>query len=82
MSTFNIHEAKTHFSQIINQALMGEEVIIARGNSPIIRLVPYERKLPPRVGGQLKGIMSISENFDDPLPLELLNSFYNDAEKE
>lgn len=82
MSTFNIHEAKAHFSQIINQALMGEEVIIARGNTPIIRFVPYEKKLPSRLGGQLKGVMSISENFDDPLPPELLDSFYNNQEKE
>lgn len=82
MSTFNIHEAKAHFSQIINQALMGEEVIIARGNIPIIRLLPYEKKLAPRIGEQLKGIMSIADNFDDPLPVDLLDSFYDEKSKE
>lgn len=81
MNTVNIHEAKTHFSKLINEALRGEEVVIARGNVPIIRLVPYEKKLIPRKGGQLKGLIKISPDFDDPLPPEYLDLFYNHSEK-
>ncbi len=77
MNTFNIHNAKTHFSQLINQALSGEEVVIVRGHTPVARIVPYEQNaLPPRKGGQLRGMMSMSEDFDAPLPTELINSFY------
>ena len=80
MNTFNIHEAKTNFSQLINQALAGEQIIIARGNKPLIRLVPYEEELTPRQGGQLKGMMHIADDFDAPLPQELLNLFYGKEE--
>lgn len=80
MQTFNIHEAKTHFSQLINQALAGEKIIIARGNKPLIQLVPYEEEITPRQGGQLKGMMQIADDFDDPLPQELLNLFYGEKE--
>ena len=81
MNTFNIHEAKTNFSQLINQALAGEQIIIARGNKPIIKLVPYEEELIPRQGGQLRGMMEIADDFDAPLPQELLNLFYGAEEK-
>jgi antitoxin (DNA-binding transcriptional repressor) of toxin-antitoxin stability system len=64
-------------SMIIKQALMGEKITIARDNTSIIRFVPYGEKLPPRIGGQLKNLISISKNFDDPLPSELLGIFYN-----
>lgn len=77
----NIHDAKTHFSKLINQALNGEEVIIARGGNPVIRLVPYLPEKQIRQGGQLKGLIQISEDFDDPLPTDLLNQFYGDESK-
>lgn len=62
----SIHEAKTHFSKFINQALNGDEVIIAKGGKPLIRLVPYVEEAEVRVGGQLKGLMQISHDFDAP----------------
>ena len=42
MTKVNMHEAKTHFSKLVNQALRGEEVIIARNGKPLVRLVPVE----------------------------------------
>jgi len=72
----NIHEAKTHFSRLVNQALKGEEVIITRGGTPLIRLVPYTKEIQFRHGGQFKGIIEISDDFDAPLPQEILNQFY------
>ncbi len=74
----NIHEAKTHFSKLINQALSGDEVIIARDGKPLIRLVPYAEKAQVRRGGQFKGLIEIADDFDAPLPEELLKIFHED----
>jgi len=74
----NIHDAKTHFSKFINQALKGDEVIIARGGKPLIRLVPYTEETQIRHGGQLKGLIHISDDFDAPLPEEILKYFHGD----
>lgn len=81
MSIVNIHEAKTHFSKIINQVLMGEEIIIARGGLPLIKLVPYIKEPSERKGGQFKGLIQIREDFDAPLPDDVLKHFYGDEEK-
>lgn len=74
----NIHDAKTHFSKLINKVLMGEEVIIAKGGKPLVHLVPYVAEKERRVGGQFKGLMHVSEDFDASLPEEVLKQFYKD----
>lgn len=74
----NIHDAKTHFSKFINQALKGDEVIIARDGKPLIRLVPYTEEPQIRKGGQFQGLIQISDDFDAPLPQEILKQFYGD----
>lgn len=74
----NIHDAKTHFSKLINQTLTGEDVIIARDGKPVVRLVPYTKEVEIRRGGQFKGLIHISDDFDAPLPDELLKQFYGD----
>ena len=76
----NIHDAKTHFSKFINQALKGDEIIIARGGKPLVRLVPYTEEAQERRGGQFKGLIQISEDFDAPLPDDLLKQFLGDEE--
>jgi prevent-host-death family protein len=76
MKTVNIHDAKTHFSQLINEALSGEEIIIARGGKALIRLMPYVKELSPRKGDQLTGLMTVSDDFDAPLPEDVLKLFY------
>lgn len=76
----NIHDAKTHFSKLINQVLTGEDVIIARDGKPLVRLVPYTKDVKVRRGGQFKGLIEISEDFDAPMPDELLKQFYGDEE--
>lgn len=75
----NIHDAKTHFSKFINQALKGDEIIIARDGKPLVKLVPYSEEPQFRKGGQFKGLMEISEDFDAPLPEEILKQFYGDV---
>lgn len=72
----NIHEAKTNFSKLINHVLNGEEVIIAKDGNPIVQLTPYNPVKVPRKGGQFKGLIKICEDFDAPLPDDLLKQFY------
>lgn len=74
----NIHEAKTNFSKLIEQTLKGEEVIVARGGKPLVRLVPFTEEPQIRCGGQFRGLIEISEDFDAPLPQDLLKQFYGD----
>lgn len=76
----NIHDAKTRFSKLINQALKGEEIIIARDGQPLIRLVPYTEEPATRKGGQLKGLIQISDDFDATLPDDILKQFYGNEE--
>lgn len=74
----NIHEAKTHFSQLLKRALNGENIIIAKGGVPLICLVPYTQEPQQRQGGQLSGLIEIADDFDDPLPPDYLNIFYDE----
>ena len=55
MQIANITEAKTQLSKLIQQALAGDEVLIARSGEPIIKLLPYKQDTSPRVGGQWAG---------------------------
>lgn len=75
----NIHDAKTNFSEIVNSALKGDTVIIARAGKPLLKLVPYTEEMEVRSEGQFKGIIKISDDFDAPLPDEILKSFYEDG---
>lgn len=77
MTTVNIHEAKTHLSRLVDQAAAGEEIIIARAGKPVARLVALkEPKLPPRQFGSMRGQIEIADDFDGPLPDEVLALFY------
>ena len=69
MHQVNIHEAKTHLSRLIQEVQTGEEVIIARGNKPVAKLVPLDAGKPERRLGGLKGmVIEMAEDFDEPLP--------------
>lgn len=64
----NIHEAKTHLSRLIQAALNGKEVIIARDNKPVVRLDVLPGAGNKRKIGNAKGlILSMAEDFDEPL---------------
>ena len=71
----NIHQAKTHFSRLVEKALAGEEVVIARNGRALLRLVPMETAQAQRVPGLSSGRGSVSEDFDSPLPVEVLAEF-------
>ena len=67
MTIFNIHEAKTHFSKLLERVLNGEEVIIAKAGKPVARILPMVTNVSPRMPGVDKGKVTIMPNFDDPL---------------
>jgi len=71
----NIHEAKTHFSRLVERAANGEEIIIARAGRPLARLMPLASPTRPRRPGLLKGRIRISKNFDAPLPRNIARAF-------
>lgn len=65
MSKFNIAEAKTHFSELVRQAMLGEEVIIARNDKPILKPVPLDKSKQFRKPGSGIGqIPYIAPDFD------------------
>jgi prevent-host-death family protein len=73
---FNMHEAKTHLSRLVDDALAGEEVVIAKAGRPVAKLVPYEPPRKPRKPGAWKGKVWMSPAFDDPIP-EFEEDFYD-----
>jgi prevent-host-death family protein len=73
----NIHEAKTHLSRLLQRVAAGEEVTIARAGTPVARLVPVPpEKKTVRPLGMDRGKIWIADDFDAPLPDELLKQFY------
>jgi prevent-host-death family protein len=74
-TTVNIYEAKTQLSKLVDRAAEGEEIIIARNGKPVARLAslsPAKHSIRP---GSLKGKIWIADDFDAPLPDELLSAF-------
>lgn len=71
MTEVNIHEAKTHLSQLLRRVSAGEEIVIARAGKPVARLVPAEAPRKPRVLGADRGKIWIADDFDAPLPPEI-----------
>jgi prevent-host-death family protein len=66
--TINIHEAKTHFSKLIQRAMNGEEIIIAKAGKPVVVLSAFAEAPTTRVPGLYAGQIIIHDDFDDPLP--------------
>ena len=71
----NIHAAKSQLSRLLDAAVAGEEVIIAKAGKPIARLVPIEQKKERRKLGTLAGQFHVPDDFDDPLPDDILDAF-------
>jgi len=79
MVRVNIHEAKTHLSQLLERVEGGEEIVIARAGKPIARLVPFTDDSAPRALGVMQGQLQIADDFDAPLPPEVLAAFSVDT---
>lgn len=67
MPTYTVHQAKTNLSKLIELAEAGEEVIIARRDTPAVRIVPLQAKIPKRQFGAFKGEAPVTDAFFDPL---------------
>jgi prevent-host-death family protein len=78
MSTVNIHEAKTNLSRLIERALAGEAVVIARAGKPLVRMVPIEADAPApkRRIGFLKGRITVPDDIKTPYRDEMEGLFY------
>ncbi len=76
MKQLNVAEAKAKFSELVDAAARGDGTIIAKSGTPVAMLVPLaEERHPPIKLGTLKGKVWIADNFDDPLPDEVLEGF-------
>lgn len=71
----NVHEAKTHLSRLLRRVEAGEEVVIAKGGKPVAKLVPFAPVKGRRVPGTARGMVTMSPDFDAPLPDELQSYF-------
>jgi prevent-host-death family protein len=78
--TINMHEAKTHLSSLVEEALAGREIILARAGKPVVRLVPV-RDAKRRKLGQWKNKVHMSEDFDAPLSADMLAAWEGKAQK-
>lgn len=75
MTTMSVPDATAQLAQLIDRALAGEDVVIARGGQPLIRLVPVTTETKTRRGrGAWRGRVRIADDFDE-LPVELAAAF-------
>jgi prevent-host-death family protein len=79
MPTVNMHEAKTQLSRLVDAALAGEEVVVARAGKPAVRLVPVEERttFPARQLGILRGKVWAAPDAWDPMTEEELAEWYD-----
>lgn len=68
MRQVNLHSAKTHLSRLVDEALAGEEILIARNGQALVRLVPLEPPPERRFLGKDQGKIVMADDFDAPLP--------------
>ena len=71
----NIHEAKTHLSRLLERVATGEEIITAKAGKPMAKLMPLSEPLNDRVPGLDKGGFQIPDDFNAPLPGNVLQLF-------
>lgn len=66
-AVYNLDEAKTSLSELVDRAAAGEEIVIAKAGKPVARLIPLASKRPRRQPGGWEGQVKISKDFDEPL---------------
>jgi prevent-host-death family protein len=81
MKTINIHEAKTNLSRLLTRVQNGEEIVISNRGVPVAKLVPFRASLDRRASlGQDRGRFIVPDDFNSPLPQEILAAFEGDEE--
>ena len=77
----NLHDAKTHLSRYVDQALAGEEVVIARAGKPLVQLVPVDTKPASRLGGFLRGQANLTADLKADFKAEIEEMFHGSGSK-
>ena len=81
METVNIHQAKTNLSRLLSRVELGEEIVISNRGVPIAKLVPFRTSLDRRSSlGQDRGMFTVPDDFNAPLPEDILGAFEGGAE--
>ncbi|MCA2799124.1 MAG: type II toxin-antitoxin system Phd/YefM family antitoxin [Pseudanabaena sp. M051S1SP1A06QC] len=81
METVNIHQAKTNLSRLLSRVELGEEIVISNRGIPIAKLVPFRTSLDRRSSlGQDRGMFTVPDDFNAPLPEDILGAFEGGAE--
>jgi len=75
MTSVNVHEAKTNLSKLLRRVAAGEEIIISNRGVPVARLTPVPQNRGRRQLGLEKGRAQIADDFDAPLPPDILAGF-------
>jgi prevent-host-death family protein len=70
----NVHDAKTHFSRLLERTVKGEEIVIAKAGKPVAKLVPYRKDVRSRTPGAWAGRVRLAPDFDE-LPAEVAAAF-------
>ncbi|ETK33654.1 type II toxin-antitoxin system Phd/YefM family antitoxin [Microbispora sp. ATCC PTA-5024] len=63
---YNIHEAKTNLSRIIERVEHGEEIVISRAGRPVAKVIPFPTKVNRHGRGSLKGVLRLADDWDSP----------------
>lgn len=75
METINIYDAKTRLSQLVDQAAGGEDVVVSRNGRPVARITQLATSRPKIKFGLLQGRFTVPDDFDAPLPDQILAGF-------
>jgi len=79
MQQLNIYETKTHLSQLVEEASKGSSFVIAKAGKPLAKLVPLDQNTGSRFRfGTMQGKIKVAEDFDAPLPDDVLDLFEAD----
>jgi prevent-host-death family protein len=79
MRQINIHQAKTHLSRLVEEAAAGEDIVIAKAGKPLAKLTALKTGKAGIKLGLLKGKLRVPNNFDAPLPEDVLGAFEGGA---
>ncbi len=79
---YNLYEAKTRLSNLIDRAAKGEEILIAKSGVPLAKLVPLPKPKAKRKPGGWEGKIRISDDFDAPLPDDIQSPFEGQADED
>jgi prevent-host-death family protein len=77
MIVVTVHQAKANLSKLVAEAVAGADVVITKGSIPAVRLVPVKPKKNRRYGA-LKGLITVADRFDEPLPASELAAWGDD----